>query len=125
MKKEIEKLTAVLLLHKPGDPMHAEALRSRAEVLARVGRHREALEDALKYTQLTRPDSSFLLFCACQKMAIGDLEGSLADANRALASAAESDQMSVLAFRSRLLRHLGKDEAADRDAELVRRMSGE
>ena len=105
--------------------MHHEALRSRAQTLASVGRHREALEDAQNYMRLAAPDSGLLLFCAMQKMAIGDLEGSLAETNRALASADAEKQISALRFRSRLLRALGKDQAADADAELVRHMSGE
>lgn len=125
MQKEIDKLTAVIADRKPDDPMHHQALRSRAETFSRVGRHREALEDAQRCIQLAGPDSSLLLFCATQKMAIGDLEGSLADVNRALAKPDREEQMNALRFRSRLLKSLGKDQASDADLEVLRRMSGE
>ena len=96
MQKEIDKLTEVITIRRPEDPMHHEALRSRAQTLASVGRHREALEDAQSYMRLAAPDSGLLLFCATQKMAIGDLEGSLAETNRALANADAGPAAAVL-----------------------------
>ena len=126
MKQELEKLDAVLAAHKPEEPLHREALRVRAFTLARIGRHRDALREAAGYIQLTgSPAPGLLLFCAQQKIAIGDLEGALSDANKALGASgdAREDLAACFQFRARVLRRLGKDQAADADTEQARRLS--
>lgn len=124
MQKVIEKLTAILAVRNPDEPMHVEALRARAEAYAHTGRHREALRDAVACLKLSNsPATDILLFCGQQKLALGDFEGALADANKASGKAGTAEEITaVLRFRARVLRHLGRFSAASADAEQLRRL---
>ncbi len=104
--------------------MHIEALRARAEAFARTGRHREALQDALACMGLSASASiEMFLFCGQQKIALGDFEGSLKDANRAVGGAAGPEEIAAsLRFRSRVLSRLGRTQAAEADAERLKRL---